>query len=85
MIVSGCWQGISRIRLYEEVGWESLSSRRWARRMTMFYKIMNGSTPSYLHERVPEKSAVNMAVRRRNINTPSCRMERYANSFFLIV
>ena len=36
LIVSGCWQGTSRIRLYEELGWESLSSRRWARRMTMF-------------------------------------------------
>ena len=60
MIVSGCWQGTSRIRLYEEVGWESLSSRRWARRMAMFYKIMNGSTPSYLH--APENPAVNMAV-----------------------
>ena len=43
---------------------------------------MNGLTPSYLHERVPENPAVNMALRRRNINTPSCRTERYANSFF---
>ena len=39
LIVSGCCQGTSRERLYEERGWESLSERRWSRRMTIFYKI----------------------------------------------
>ena len=32
LIVSGCWQGTSRVKLYDELGWESLSDRRWARR-----------------------------------------------------
>ena len=28
LIVTGCWQGTSRERLHEELGWESLSHRR---------------------------------------------------------
>ena len=28
LIVSGCWQGTSREKLYDELGWESLSDRR---------------------------------------------------------
>ena len=40
LIVSGCWQGTSRKRLYDELGWESLSERIWFRRMVIFYKIL---------------------------------------------
>ena len=47
LIVSWCWQGTSRERLYGELGWESLSDRRWARRLTKFYKIDNGLAPTY--------------------------------------
>ena len=54
LLVSGCWQGTSRERLYQELGWESLSDRRWCRRMTMFYKILNGMAPSYLRDHIPE-------------------------------
>ena len=25
LIVSGCWQGTCRVKLYDELGWESLS------------------------------------------------------------
>jgi len=28
LAITGCWQGSSRIRLYEELGWETLSDRR---------------------------------------------------------
>ena len=46
LIVSGCWQGTSQEKLYEELGWESLSDRRWIRRLSRFYKISNGLAPS---------------------------------------
>ena len=32
LIVSGCWQGTSREKLYEELGWESLSQIMWTQR-----------------------------------------------------
>ena len=34
--VSGTWRGTSREKLYAELGWESLSLRRWSRRLTLF-------------------------------------------------
>ena len=46
--VSGAWKGTSRSKLYCELGWETLSQRRWLRRMCLFYKIVNGTTPSFL-------------------------------------
>ena len=32
LAVSGTWRGTSREKLYNELGWESLSARRWCRR-----------------------------------------------------
>ena len=31
LAVTGAWQGISRVKLYEELGWESLSDHRISR------------------------------------------------------
>ena len=66
LIVSGCWQGTNRVRLYDELGWESMSDRRWFRRLTLFYKISNGLAPSYLAEQIPERSEINIKLRRRH-------------------
>ena len=48
LAVSGAWKGTSKTKIYAELGWESLSQRRWFRRMCLFYKILNNSTPLYL-------------------------------------
>ena len=82
LIVPGCWQGTCRLKLYDELGWESLSERRWARRMTMFYKISNGMAPSYLSDHIPARSIINISLRSRNTNPPFSRTDRYDNSFF---
>ena len=50
LIVTGCWKGSSRVKLYNELGWESLYKRRHVRRLCLYYKIMHGLTPSYLNE-----------------------------------
>ena len=84
LIVSGCWQGTSREKLYNDLGWESLSDRRWSRRMTTFYKILNGMAPSYLLDHLPEITAPNVSLRRNNIRAPTSRTERYDNSFPLL-
>ena len=31
LAISGAWRGSSRSKLYEELGWETLSDRRWCR------------------------------------------------------
>ena len=48
LIVTGCWKGSSREKLYAELGWESLNDRRHFRRLTLYYKIKNYLTPNYL-------------------------------------
>jgi len=82
LIVSGCWQGTSRDKLYEELGWESLSDRRWARRLGIFYKIQNGLTPPYLREHIPKRNVIETSLRNRKCIAPLARTERYSNSFF---
>ena len=81
LIVSGCWQGISREKLYDGLGWGSLSQRRWSRRLTMYFKITNGMTPSYLSDHIPGNNRINVSPRNK-IRRPRSWTERYDNSFF---
>ena len=82
LIVFGCWQGTSREKLYEELGWESLSERRWARRLTIFYKINHGFAPSYLSDQIPKRNEICLNLRNMNDNIPLIRTEKYEHSFF---
>ena len=84
LIVSGCWQGTSLERLYEELGWESLSERRWSR-MTILYKIINGMAPSYLSDHIPEHPTPHVSLRSSSSRPPFSRAEIYDNSFSHIV
>ena len=85
LIVSGCWQGTSRVKLYDKLGWESLSDRRWARRMTTFYKVLNGMAPSYLLDHISKKITPNVSLCSNITRPPFSRTERYDNSFFHFV
>ena len=53
--ITGIWQGTSLNKLYEQLGWESLSDRRWSRRLFQIYKICNNMTPTYLLDNVPRQ------------------------------
>ena len=84
LALTGAWQGSSRSKLYEELGWESLSDRRMLRRVLQLYKISNRMTPNYLHEKLPPRKRTSLysndlALSYRLIR---CRTLRYANSFF---
>ena len=80
LIVSGCWQGTNRSKLYDELGWESLSDRRWGRRLTLYYKIVNGLTPAYLFEHVPSEAP--RELRKYTPKAPISKTLRFDNSFF---
>ena len=53
LAVTGAWQDSSRSKLNEELGWESLSERRWYRRILQVHKIVSNNTPSYLKDKLP--------------------------------
>ena len=40
LAVNGAWKDSSRSKLYEELGWEFLSGRRWRRRILQIHKIL---------------------------------------------
>ena len=83
LIVSGCWQGTSREKLYSELGWESLANRRWYRRITLFYKILNGLTPSYLSGYIPIQKVARYNLRKKSeFYAPATRTLRYEHSYF---
>ena len=83
LAVSGAWKGTSRIKIYDELGWETLDHRRIYRRLVQFYKIMTGQTPEYLRVPIPLLHGHLFGYRHTNIlKTIFCRTDRYQNSFF---
>ena len=48
LAVTGACQGTSRSKLYEELGWESLSNLRWCKRILQMHKIVGNKTPSLM-------------------------------------
>ena len=47
-VIAGANQGTLRGSLYKKLRLESLQSRRWYRKVVVFYKILNGLTPKHL-------------------------------------
>ena len=58
-------------KLYEELGWESLSDRR-----------NYGLAPSYLSDHIPQRNEISLNLRNSNDDIPLIRTQRYENSFF---
>ena len=81
LAVTGACQGTHRSKLYEELGWESLSDRRMSRRVLIMHKIVNNCTPDYLRNKLS-------AVARGPVADPltfrqyRCRSGRFLKSFF---
>ena len=44
LAITGSWKGTNLNKIYDELGWESLTDRRWCRRLFHFYKIQNNLT-----------------------------------------
>ena len=52
--ITGCIRGTSREKLYCQLGLESLADRRFCRRLCVFYNLINGTSPSYLLQCLPD-------------------------------
>ena len=86
-IVSGTTKLVSLALalLYQELGWEQLSSRRRKYKLVLFYKMQNGLCPAYLTQLVPgqvgQASSYNLR-NARNLQTIHATTQLYYNSFF---
>ena len=69
LAVTGAWRETSREKLYLDLGWESLSLRRWSRRLMLFYKVINNLTiinnliPDYTRDPLPPLQQVQYSLR----------------------
>ena len=82
LAITGAWQGSNRNKLYENLGWESLSNRRFIRRILQLFKMMTNLTAVYLNDKLPLR-----APTRRNSNPQiyremRCKTRRFKTSFF---
>ena len=82
LAITGLWQGTSRNKLYEELGWESLNDRRWARRLIQLYKIRKHMTPLYLYDNLPPHRRPLYRNNSETYHEIFCNTSRYMNSFF---
>ena len=83
LAVNGAWRGTSTDKLFKELSWESLAHRRWYRRLCLFYKIMNNSTPEYTRRYLPVLKKNLYDLRRPSIFAEErTNTNRYSNSFY---
>ena len=66
--ITGAIQGTSPERLYRELGLESLTDRRWIRKLVFFYKTVNGLSPKYLSRHLNLNNSSSYITRSSNLN-----------------
>ena len=82
--ITGAIRGTSSEKLYQELGLESLRSRRWLRKLCLFYKIYKNKSPSYLYNLIPDrvKFYSTRSSQIDNISNLKTRSNFFRNSFF---
>ena len=73
LAITGAIKEISKERLYQELGLESLMDRRWLGCLYYLYKIASTKVPLYLYERTRQNPGCFKPLR--------CRTELFQNSF----
>ena len=68
---------------YNELGWESLYSRRWYHRLCHFFNLKDRQSPGYLFSKIPVERHMNYNCRRVRTYTPSCgRTIHFSETYF---
>lgn len=70
--------------LYQELGWESLESRRDHNNLILLHKTIRNETPQYLYDTIsPNMNKSSDRPRRQNFLQPfNCRTQTFYNSFY---
>ena len=82
LAITGAIRGTSREKLYKELGLEYLSSRRWSKRLCLFYKIFKDKSPPYLYNYIPLPNHHLNTRNQHHIPQIFCRTDSFLNSFF---
>lgn len=85
--ITGAKRGTSHEALYNELGWHTLSERRYAAKLVKMYGICNKLTPQYLadifNDFAPDPSRLTRAQHRYDFKIPRCNTTFYQNSFVI--
>ena len=82
LAITGAIRGTSSEKIYQELGLESLKSRRWFRKTCHLYKIFNEKSPSYIFNLVPNFNRVHNTRFNYNIPPIKVRHDCFKNSFY---
>ena len=67
LAVTGAIRGSSREKLYQELGFESLKSRQWYRKLCLFFKLKKNKHSSYLFDIIPKVLSTRTTRKHNNI------------------
>ena len=85
LAITGAIKGTFRLKLYKELGLESLKSQRTLRplrHLWAFHKIVSNHLPSYLFNLSPQSTHAYQTRTSSNIPGYQCRTDTFKHSFF---
>ena len=82
LAITGAIRGTSREKIYQELGLESLQSRRWYRKLAMFYKIYKNKSPFNLFKVILEKTSSYATKNVAGIPLIKIKRNFFKNTFF---
>ena len=86
LAITSAIRGANRDSIYAELSLESLSARRWYRKLLFCYKIVHGLSPTYLTAYIYFASERSHSIRlstQRHLQEPICRTKAFQSLFFL--
>ena len=84
LATTGAIRGSSTGKIHEELGLESLKSKRWYKKMSFLYKVLKRESPSYLFNFIPNSNNKQHQTRNSgNIPFFFAKHDYFKNSFFL--
>ena len=83
LAITGVIRGSSKEKLYQELGFDYLSSWRWLRQLCTFYGIVRNKSLGYLYKYILPGDRAYLTQNSKKIKQIFCRSEYFAHSFFL--
>ena len=84
-IITGLRCNSSRTKLYDELGWDPLQTRRKVNKLILLYKIINGYSRNYLYDLIEpyrqSNQSNNLRTNDLQFKIPHIRTTSYMESF----
>ena len=82
LAITGAIRGMSREKIYQKLGLESLKLHRWYRKLCLFYKVFKNEHQKYLFNLIPVRSAPYATRTVGNIPLIKTKHNFFKNYFF---